>query len=46
MTDSQPSSETAGVLLFSENLETVGELITIGRELASGLRKLNKVAAI
>ena len=46
MTDSQPSSETAGVLLFSENLETVGELITIGRELASGLRRSLGLVAV
>ena len=38
--------ETGGVLLFSENSETVGELLTLGRELASRLHGPLIVAAI
>lgn len=39
-------SESGGVLLFSENPETVGELLTLGRELASRLHRPLTVAAI
>ena len=39
-------SESGGVLLFSENPETVGELLTLGRELASRLHRPLIVAAV
>ncbi|HUY81484.1 MAG TPA: electron transfer flavoprotein subunit alpha/FixB family protein [Acidobacteriaceae bacterium] len=37
---------SGGVLLFSENPETVGELLTLGRELASRLHRPLIVAAV
>jgi electron transfer flavoprotein alpha subunit len=46
LTTTQPSSESAEVLLFSENLETVGELVTIGRELASRLHGMLGLVAV
>lgn len=39
-------SKSGGVLLFSENPETVGELLTLGRELASRLHRPLIVAAV
>ena len=39
-------SESGGVLVFSENPETVGELLTLGREFASRLRRPLIVAAV
>ena len=39
-------SKSGGVLLFSENPETVGELLTLGRELASHLHRPLIVTAV
>lgn len=38
--------ESGGVLLFSENPETVGEMLTLGRDLASRLHRPLIVAAV
>jgi electron transfer flavoprotein alpha subunit len=42
----QQNSKKGGVLLFSENLELVGELVTIGRELALRLHRPLRVVAV
>jgi electron transfer flavoprotein alpha subunit len=42
----QQDGEKSGVLIFSENLELVGELLTIGRELASRLNRPLRVVAV
>lgn len=42
----QQDGEQSGVLIFSENLELVGELLTIGRELASRLHRPLRVVAV
>jgi electron transfer flavoprotein alpha subunit len=39
-------SKSGGILLFSENPETVGELLTLGRELTSRLHRPLIVAAV